>query len=337
MNVAVTPLEDADVLTDLALDAERDGHRMVSQLISDWKDGTNRFTNHGESLYVATLAGDRTELQRSIGVRNDTLSSSVTPNAIGVCGLNVDPYVPEPWIGRVRRLYVSTAHCRLGIGSALVDRILADARNTFTRLRLRTRNPEAAEFYVAKGFVPVTGQETCTHELVIRDLSIVRETERLRLEPIGPQHTEDLHALHQDPGVAEWYGTWTMEAVRDRTEDWGEVWRRGGVTKWMAYNRRSGELVGRGGLSRVPVDGADRIEIGWIVRSDLWGNGYATEIGRAGLALAFDELGADEVVAFTEPHNARSRAVMERLGMRYDRDIVHDGEPFVLYTKHPGG
>jgi RimJ/RimL family protein N-acetyltransferase len=73
------------------------------------------------------------------------------------------------------------------------------------------------------------------------------------------------------------------------------------------------------------------LEVGWTVRSDLWGRGYATEIGRAGLAFAFAELGATEVVAFTEPHNRRSRAVMERLGMRHVHDIIWRGEPFVLY------
>jgi hypothetical protein len=40
-------------------------------------------------------------------------------------------------------------------------------------------------------------------------------------------------------------------------------------------------------------------------------------LGRGGLAFAFENLGAEEVVAFTERHNRRSRAVMERLGMRY--------------------
>jgi RimJ/RimL family protein N-acetyltransferase len=74
------------------------------------------------------------------------------------------------------------------------------------------------------------------------------------------------------------------------------------------------------------------------------GRGYATEIGRAGLAYAFDDLGAEQVVAFTERDNRRSRAVMERLGMRYVGEIlgrgrvgslegVHDGAPFALYVK----
>ncbi len=72
--------------------------------------------------------------------------------------------------------------------------------------------------------------------------------------------------------------------------------------------------------------------MGWVLHRRFWGQGYATEIGRAGLDLAFGELGAREVVAFTEPHNHRSRAVMERLGFRLRGDIVLDGERFVLYA-----
>ncbi len=44
------------------------------------------------------------------------------------------------------------------------------------------------------------------------------------------------------------------------------------------------------------------------------------------------ELAVDEVIAYTEPHNERSRAVMQRIGMRYDHEIVHRGKPFVLYV-----
>lgn len=49
------------------------------------------------------------------------------------------------------------------------------------------------------------------------------------------------------------------------------------------------------------------------------------------MALA-GELAADEAIAYTEPHNERSRTVMRRIGMRYDHEIVHRGELFVLYV-----
>jgi [ribosomal protein S5]-alanine N-acetyltransferase len=109
-------------------------------------------------------------------------------------------------------------------------------------------------------------------------------------------------------------------------------WHVDGVHKWMAYDRSTGERVGRGGLSRAVVDGRDCLEVGWVLHRTFWGRGYATEIGRAGLALAFGELGADDVVSFTEPHNRRSRAVMERLGFGYTKDISINGETFALYV-----
>jgi RimJ/RimL family protein N-acetyltransferase len=70
---------------------------------------------------------------------------------------------------------------------------------------------------------------------------------------------------------------------------------------------------------------ANWLEIGWAIRREFWGHGYATEIGRAGLAFAFDVLKMHAVVSCTVRHNARSRAVMERIGMRYAGEIRSRG------------
>lgn len=156
-------------------------------------------------------------------------------------------------------------------------------------------------------------------------------TARLRLEPIRRDHADDLWRLHQDNGVAAYWGAWSHEDASRFARACEEAWTSRGVSKWIAYDRIDSTLVGRGGLSRIVVDGELRLEVGWTVREALRGRGFATEIGQAGLLFAFDELGADEVVAFTEPANVRSRAVMERLGMTYEREITHNGAPFVLY------
>ena len=183
---------------------------------------------------------------------------------------------------------------------------------------------------------------------------------RLRLEPIGPDHAADLWRLHQDEAVAAWWGgPWTVEDAHRYAAAMAGQWAADGAGKWIAHDLGTGELVGRGGLSRLGPDAEvtgriaallpgrgwlrDRLELGWTVRSALWGQGYATEIGRAGLDYAFGELGAEAVAAFTERHNRRSRAVTERLGMSMDgqfparglvegRTGVHDGAPFALYA-----
>jgi RimJ/RimL family protein N-acetyltransferase len=168
----------------------------------------------------------------------------------------------------------------------------------------------------------------------------VYRTERLRLVPIDARHASELWELHQDEGIARWSPLSREQALRfaERMES---SWMRG-VGKWLAYEESSGALLGRGGPSWTAVEGAECVEIGWALRQEVWGRGYATEIGRAGLDHAFSVLGVEEVVAFTEVHNARSRAVMERLGMRYVGRILRPGfvagssemredAPFALY------
>jgi RimJ/RimL family protein N-acetyltransferase len=176
--------------------------------------------------------------------------------------------------------------------------------------------------------------------------SDARRTERLRLVPISTKHAPELWEIHQDEGVARWYPLSREQALRF-AEAMESSWRRG-VGKWLAYEESTGALVGRGGPSWAVVEGAECVEIGWALRQEVWGRGYATEIGRAGLDYAFSVPGVEEVVAFTEVHNARSRAVMERLGMRYVGQILrpgfvagssemHEDAPFALYrVDRPG-
>ncbi|HEX4821874.1 MAG TPA: GNAT family N-acetyltransferase [Acidimicrobiales bacterium] len=198
-------------------------------------------------------------------------------------------------------------------------------------------------------------------------------TPRLRLVPIGPEHADDLWLVHNDDAVVAWYDGWrpSHEEAAAHAQHIADSWRLHGVHKWMAYDRRSGEVVGRGGLSRTPIDDdwgqlyaflpdepwvreahhSDRpfraharwFEIGWALRRTHWGQGYACEIGTAGLAYAFDVLRARAVVSCTVRHNVRSRSVMDRIGMRYageihSRGIVEgestprDDAPFAVYV-----
>lgn len=182
-----------------------------------------------------------------------------------------------------------------------------------------------------------------------------RFTTRLRLEPIGPANAHDLWLVHDDDAVWPWYDDEkpSLEQAERSAAFIADSWRWHGVHKWIAYDRVSGEVVGRGGLSRTPVDDdwgqlyaflpaepwvraaceihrpfvahANWLEIGWALRHEFWGRGYASEIGRAGLAFAFDVLGMHAVVSCTVRHNVRSRAVMERIGLRYAGEIHSRG------------
>jgi RimJ/RimL family protein N-acetyltransferase len=171
-------------------------------------------------------------------------------------------------------------------------------------------------------------------------------TDRLILTPIGPEHMADLVELHADPNVAYWNaGAWSEAEARRFADEMSQRWDSDGMGKWIAHRRSDGVLVGRGGLSLSVVDELPRPELGWALRDEMRGQGFATEIGAAGLEFAFDVLGYQEVVAYTEAHNHASRAVMERLGMTFVKIIqapglvegtyeVRDDAPFALYEIH---
>ena len=169
-------------------------------------------------------------------------------------------------------------------------------------------------------------------------------TRRLVLRPVDRDDVDDLLALYSDPQVAFWTGPWTAAGVRSWTLDMADRWAREGVGKWVARDRAGGVLIGRGGFTRVELQGETVLELGWAVRDAHTGRGFATELGAAALAWAAEHEPATPVVAFTEVHNLASRAVMERLELRPAGVIrraglvegspgVHPDAPFALYRR----
>ena len=136
-----------DGLAHLVTESEAAGHRFLRRLVEEWESGANRFDRPGEALFAAVADGC----------------------VIGLCGLNADPYVPEPRVGRVRHLYVATSQRRLGTGRQLVGAVLEAAQEAFDVVRLRTDSAAAARFYTALGFRESTGDPFCTHALKVVD------------------------------------------------------------------------------------------------------------------------------------------------------------------------
>ncbi|MEL7729976.1 GNAT family N-acetyltransferase [Citromicrobium bathyomarinum] len=96
-----------------------------------------------------------------------------------------------------------------------------------------------------------------------------------------------------------------------------------GHTFWALERKDDGAILGFCGLKRCNQAGGPvgMMEIGWRLREDAWGHGYAKEAATASLDLAFDRFGADEVVALTVARNTASWGLMERLGMRRREDL----------------
>ena len=136
------------------------------------------------------------------------------------------------------------------------------------------------------------------------------------------------------PGVMRWLGgvldDRKQQWVRDRLEGYR---RDHGFTFWVAERKAdgghlSGELLGFCGLKRSNQEGGPmgEVEIGWRLREDAWGHGYAREAASAALGLGFERFAASRILAFTVESNAASWGLMLRLGMerREDLDFAND-------------
>jgi RimJ/RimL family protein N-acetyltransferase len=144
-------------------------------------------------------------------------------------------------------------------------------------------------------------------------------TERLRLEPMSAAHYEGLRALNSDPAVMR-YITGAAETPEETRAVIARVqgrWQQFGYAWWSFIERESGELVGAGCIQHLGHDPANPHEIGWRLRRDQWGKGYAIEAARRMARFAFEDLDAPLLCAICDPDNAASERVMHKLGMRY--------------------
>lgn len=157
-------------------------------------------------------------------------------------------------------------------------------------------------------------------------------TARLVLRPFDDADRAPFFALNTHPLVVESLGSSPTRAESDAIVDHiGEEMAREGWGIWAVEVAGGTPFVGMVGLHRVRAElpFAPAVEVEWRLHPDHWGHGYATEAAAASLQFGFDEAGLDEIVAFTTTLNARSQAVMERIGMERDRagDFDHPRLP----------
>jgi len=170
------------------------------------------------------------------------------------------------------------------------------------------------------------------------------ETARLTLRGWEKHDLAPIAALNADPEVMAHIGPCMKMRQSDLLvgrflQKWQEEPRFGW---WAVEERGSGATLGFVGLNRPDFEMpcGPVVEIGWRLARAVWGKGYASEAARACLAHGFETVGLTEIVSFTVPANTRSRAVMERIGMRrdpegdFDHPMVPQGSPLrrhVLY------
>lgn len=156
-------------------------------------------------------------------------------------------------------------------------------------------------------------------------------SERLLLRPFERTDAPAAHEVYRDELVMRWVGTGPVtrpEQTAAMLSGYIEHQRRYGFSFWAVIEQDSGRLLGDAGLYMR----GDRVELGYTLGRDYWGQGYGTEAARACVEAAFEDLRLGELEALVRPENHASAAVLTKLGFGARERVVLHGTPHLRFV-----
>jgi RimJ/RimL family protein N-acetyltransferase len=161
------------------------------------------------------------------------------------------------------------------------------------------------------------------------------ETDRLLLRRQGPDDLEILWDFHRNPENIRYYHDppTTYEQVREQLE-WDLDWyqKNDELGTWIILLKETGKLVGVCSLMPWIVDGIEEVEMAYVLAEECRGKGLGTELSRGVIKYALETLRLPRIISLIEPENVLSRHVVEKAGMRYEKDGYDESGPVVVYA-----
>jgi len=158
------------------------------------------------------------------------------------------------------------------------------------------------------------------------------ETERATLRPVAEQDLRAVHAILGDEQTTADV-SWRQPDLQS-TARWIEKRiaqeRAIGLSMWAVERRDTGEVIGLCGYFPHELP---EIELGYVIRSDYWGQGWASEVVPAVLHVATNE--GLRVFATIRSTNMRSLAVAHRVGLVERGSIDDDRGRLLLFRSEP--
>ena len=154
----------------------------------------------------------------------------------------------------------------------------------------------------------------------------VMETPRLTLRPFTSLDVPDHARLYGDPEVTRHLagGPVLPDDVPRRSRQVVEAfvshWKDHGFGVWAVIDRASSRFIGQCGLKHLPE--SSEIEVLYALERARWGSGFASEAAGAALHHGFTAVRLPRIVAVARPDNHSSRRVMDKLGMRYEGELL---------------
>lgn len=165
------------------------------------------------------------------------------------------------------------------------------------------------------------------------------ETERLLLRPLELSDVDDMFDMDSNPNVHLYLGN---NPLKTKEESLGYLkniqnqYKVNGIGRFAMLTRDSKEFIGWCGLKFITEEENNHshfYEIGYRLKEEFWGNGYAYEAAKAWYEYAFNVLKVDTLYASAHIDNKGSRRILEKIGLQLKNEYVWNNSiPCVWYA-----
>jgi ribosomal-protein-alanine N-acetyltransferase len=166
------------------------------------------------------------------------------------------------------------------------------------------------------------------------------ETKRLLLRQQVLEDLDELWKFHRNAENVRYYqdAPGTYDEVREQLE-WDLNWyqKNDELGTWAIIQKETGMLVGLCSLMPWTVDGVDEVEMSYILGEDCRGQGLGTELSRAVIRYGFEKVKLPRIISVIEPENMLSRHVVEKVGMRVEKEGQDETGTFLVYAINTSG
>ncbi len=146
---------------------------------------------------------------------------------------------------------------------------------------------------------------------------MIIQTKRLVIRDYIQDDLESLYAILSDP---ETMSFWPRPYTRSETRDWimknTDLYEEAGFGRRAVILASTGEFIGDCGVISATVNDMEVEDIGWIIASEHWRQGYGTEAAAMMRDYAFRRLNVDALHANMPWNHIASQRVAEKIGMR---------------------
>ncbi|MGE6631090.1 GNAT family N-acetyltransferase [Bacillus sp. NPDC077027] len=161
----------------------------------------------------------------------------------------------------------------------------------------------------------------------------VLETDRLKLRTMDEGDKEFLFSMFQNEEVMKYYPSLKDE---EQTEEWIK-WnqkndQRFDTSLWIIEDKRTGEALGQSGIILQKVEEKTELEIGYMLKRDAWGRGYAFEAAKGCISYGFEYMKVRRLISLINPANERSIQVAAKLGMKKEKTISKWNQTIDVYS-----